>query len=405
MTSVHCTQTYPYPARFVWRFLSDFFTPWHPYMAWCEKLDERTRKFGMTGEEGHYIEQMTHIDHDAYRFDYTMLEGIAAIESYHGAAWVEALENGHSQIVWTAEIGGSEKMTSRVAKGTEAVFQAGLEKLAEMMTAALEIKTEKIAGVPELAVDVAGAGELLLFLHGIGGNRTNWHAQLNSSLATRFQTAALDFRGYGESDLGDDPVTVEAQVSDLLRVLDHFGTEQAHFVGLSYGSWLAACFAHLHPERVKSLTLCAGSTGMSEASAAERSRFEALRLKPMEEGQTPAEIAPTVVEVLSGPEATVESRSALHGSMVAISRETYIAALRCFLSPPFKIDFEAFNFPTLFIAGEHDKLAAPDEMRGVAARVPNGHLAVIQGAGHLINIEKPERFNVVLEERFGESRG
>ena len=396
MTSVHCTQTYPYPARFVWRFLSDFFTPWHPYMAWCEQLDERTRKFGTAGEEGHYIEQITHIDHKACRFGYTMLEGIDVIDSYHGAAWVEPLDGGSSQIVWTAKIGGPEKITSRVAKGTEAVFHAGLNRLAEMMSAALEIKTDTIEGAPELAIDVAGNGELVLFLHGIGGNRTNWHAQLQSNLATSYQLVALDLRGYGESELGSDPVTVEAHVGDMLRVLDHFGVEQAHFVGLSYGSWLAACLAHLHPERVKTLTLCAGSTGMSEASAAERSRFEALRLKPMEEGQTPAEIASKVVDALSGPESTADSRSALHMSMVAISRETYIAALRCFLAPPFKIEFEKFSFPTLFIAGEHDQLASPAEMGGIAKRVPTGRLSVVQGAGHLINIEKPHEFNQTI---------
>ena len=73
-----------------------------------------------------------------------------------------------------------------------------------------------------------------------------------------------------------------------------------------------------------------------------------------------------------------------------------MAALRCFLNPPYKINFEAFDFPTLLIAGEHDKLASPAEMGSVAKRVPNAELAVISGAGHLINIEKPSAFNQQL---------
>lgn len=366
-------------------------------MEWCEKVDSKTRRFGMPGEDGAYVEQLTNFDPGERLFEYKMLEGIDGIDSYRGSAFVESLGDGESLVVWQAQIEAPEGIWERVAAGTEAVFKAGLDELEKIMAHALTIKTEMIEtdGEPTLAVDTAGAGELMLFLHGIGGNRANWHSQLNG-LSLAYQTAALDFRGYGKSELGEQEVDVANQLEDILRVMAHFKAETVHLVGLSYGSWLAACFAQTHPDKIKTLTLCAGSTGMSEASDEERKRFEELRLKPMEAGQTPAEIAPAVVEALSGPESTAESRQSLHDSMVSIPRETYVAALRCFLNPPYKINFEAFDFPTLFIAGEHDRLASPAEMGGVAKRVPNSELAVIPGAGHLINIEKPSAFNLEL---------
>ena len=178
----------------------------------------------------------------------------------------------------------------------------------------------------------------------------------------------------------------------------HFNSEKVHLVGLSYGSWLAACFAHLHPEQVASLTCCAGSTGMSEADSAEINRFRKLRLIPMEAGQTPADIADGVVNFISGSSISDAARAELLASMQAIPRETYVAALRCFLAPPFKIAFEQFNFPTHFIAGEHDKLASPSEMRGVASRVPNACFAIVEDAGHLINLEQPEQFNRLIRQ-------
>ncbi|MEM8861188.1 MAG: alpha/beta fold hydrolase [Chloroflexota bacterium] len=407
MTDVNVTKNYPYPAQFVWRFLSDFFTPWHPMMEWCEKVDSKTRRFGMPGEDGAYVERLTNFDPDERLFEYKMLEGIDGINSYRGSAFVESLGDGESLVVWQAHIVAPSGIGERVAAGTAAVFKAGLDELEKIMATALTIKTEMIEtdGEPTLAVDTAGAGELMLFLHGIGGNRSNWHAQLNA-LSYQFQTAALDFRGYGASELTAkspelaegslNKVTVEDHINDISRVLAHFRAESVHLVGLSYGSWLAACFAQTHPDKIKTLTLCAGSTGMSEASDEERKRFEELRLKPMEAGQTPADIAKGVVEVLSGPESTNESRQQLFDSMVAIPQETYVAALRCFLNPPYKINFETFDFPTLFIAGEHDKLASPAEMGGIAMRVPNAELAVISGAGHLINIEKPSAFSSQL---------
>lgn len=397
MAHVDVFKTYPYPAEFAWHFLSDFFTPWHPMMAWCEQVDERTRKFGMVGEDGAYIEQITELDHKNHSFSYTMLEGISVIDDYQGKAFVESLDGGWSKITWQAEISGPEKIAEKVAAGTTAVFQAGLDTLDSIMMDALEIKTERVAGEPGLAIDFAGAGELVLFLHGIGGDRLNWHGQIEA-LGNRFKCASLDFRGYGKSDLGNGPVTSKGQVEDILRVIAHCNAEKVHLVGLSYGSWLAACFAQHYPDKVKSLSLCAGSTGMSEATDKERRQFEELRLRPLldDMDMTPAYIAPAVVEALSGPNSTSFSRTELLASMQAIPRETYVAALRCFLKPPGKIPFETFDFPTLFVAGEHDKLAAPAEMKAVAQRIPNSRFETIEGAGHLVNIEKPARFNEIL---------
>ncbi|MEM7797719.1 MAG: alpha/beta fold hydrolase [Chloroflexota bacterium] len=395
MSTARSRKTYPYPAEFVWRFVKDFFTPWHPRMSWCEQVDDHTRKFGMVGEDTVYVERLTVFDEAERRFEYEMLEGISGIEQYRGRVFVFPLVDNRAQIIWDAKISGPEAVTKRVAQGTEAVFQAGLDELAELMKAVTTAQTEWIPGSPKLAVDVAGEGDLVLFLHGIGGNRTNWHEQL-SALATSFKTAALDFRGYGLSQLGNDAVTAQRLVDDIRRTLDYFDVQSAHLVGLSYGSWIAACFGQLHPKRVASITFCAGSSGMSEASEAEKGRFKALRLTPMEAGQTPADIASAVVDALSGPEATPESRARLLASMKMIPRETYVAALRCFLNPPFKINFEGFDFPTTFIAGEHDRLASPEEMGSVAQRVPNGKLYVVPRVGHLINVENPRRFTLLL---------
>ena len=46
-----------------------------------------------------------------------------------------------------------------------------------------------------IAYDIVGRGPLLIFLHGIGGNRTNWTSQLES-FGTRFCAVAWDARGY-----------------------------------------------------------------------------------------------------------------------------------------------------------------------------------------------------------------
>ena len=90
-------------------------------------------------------------------------------------------------------------------------------------------------------------GELLLFLHGIGNNRTSWHLQL-PHFASHFTAAAWDARGYGDSDDYEGPLDFHSYGDDVVRVLDHFGVKRAHIVGLSMGGRIAMDLAARYPQ-------------------------------------------------------------------------------------------------------------------------------------------------------------
>ena len=94
--------------------------------------------------------------------------------------------------------------------------------------------TDIIPGSPRIAVDHEGTGPLSIFLHGIGGNRTNWHDQL-AVVGAHFHAVAWDARGYGASDDYDGALDFGDFAVDLARVIDHFGVARAHLVGLSMG--------------------------------------------------------------------------------------------------------------------------------------------------------------------------
>src|SRR5207247_784519 len=82
-----------------------------------------------------------------------------------------------------------------------------------------------ISPAPRLAVDRTGDGPLVVFLHGIDGNRTNWRDQLGV-FAAHFTAAALDARGYGASDDYAGPLAFDDFAGDLRRVLDHYGARR-----------------------------------------------------------------------------------------------------------------------------------------------------------------------------------
>jgi pimeloyl-ACP methyl ester carboxylesterase len=250
-------------------------------------------------------------------------------------------------------------------------------------------------------------GPLILFLHGIGGGRTNWLPQL-SAAAPFARAAALDLRGYGDSRLGPSQSTVDDYCADILRVAESLGATRLVLCGLSYGSWIATSFAMRHPDKLAGLVLSGGCTGMSEAGVEERDAFRQSRQVPLDQGKTPADFAPAVVNVLAGPDAGEDIRQRLFDSMAAIPAATYRDALNCFTNPPERFDFSKLAMPVLMMSGEHDRLAPPAEIRDVAGRIaetaPDASVRfeVIASAGHVCNVERPDAYNAVLTEFLSE---
>lgn len=94
---------------------------------------------------------------------------------------------------------------------------------------------------PRIAVDYLGAGQHIIFLHGIGGNRLNW-ARAMAALSPQFLVMARDARGYGASDDYLGALTDDDFIADFARVLDYFEIDQCHIVGLSMGVSIAIDF-------------------------------------------------------------------------------------------------------------------------------------------------------------------
>jgi pimeloyl-ACP methyl ester carboxylesterase len=126
-------------------------------------------------------------------------------------------------------------------------------------------------------------------------------------------------------------------------------------------------------------------------------------------GQTPADFAPVVLGVISGPNASDDVRQQLLESMSAISVHTYRDALNCFTNPAETFDFSRLTMPVLMMTGEHDRLAPPAEIRGIANRIvdavtvvenqfPDVQFEIIDRAGHVCNLENPQRYNHLLQQ-------
>jgi 3-oxoadipate enol-lactonase len=253
--------------------------------------------------------------------------------------------------------------------------------------------TAYISGTPRLAIDKQGSGPLLVFMHGIGGNRTNWHDQF-ATFATHFTVVSWDARGYGKSEDYDGPLHPIDFSHDLQRLLDHYGTQKAHIAGLSMGGTIAQDFYSLYPERVATLVLCDTSDGLNTTMRPEqREEFIRLRLGPLLAGKEPKDMAPTVADTLIGRQSSRASWQRLVDSMAALHKESYIKTVRANTSRTDYPDARQISVPTLLVFGEDDRLTPPAIGRAMQAKIPGAQLVIIPTAGHLSNIEQPEAFN------------
>jgi 3-oxoadipate enol-lactonase len=252
--------------------------------------------------------------------------------------------------------------------------------------------TDYVPGPPRIAVDHSGAGPLVMLIHGIGGNRSNWHDQL-PVFAAHFHAVSWDARGYGASDDYEGPLDFGDFARDLARVLDYFRSPQAHLVGLSMGGMIAIDFYSRYPERVATLTICDSLAGFNHLTAHQRREFIRLRQEPLLAGKKTSDIAPLVAETLIGRSARPGSFERLVASMSALHKESYLKTIACTTNYRRSFELEKISVPTHVVVGDEDRLTPPAMSLQMAERIPGACLTVIEGAGHLSNIEQPERFN------------
>lgn len=266
------------------------------------------------------------------------------------------------------------------------------------------IEPGSISGQPAVAFDATGAGDLLVFLHGVGADRRVWRRQLEHFGAS-FRAVAWDAPGYGDS--GDfagsggsrRAVTISAFSEALLRLIDYFGAERAHLVGHSMGGVIAQDFYSRHPARVRSLTLANTTRSLRlSMTEAELEAFLEARKTPLEQGASLAELA----RALAGNLLAEEHDPAVHAQVVAclsaLRPQSYIEALEAVTRYRQRIDLGAVTVPTLIVTSDRDRLTPPTEGAEIAARIPRAKHATLAGAGHMSNMEAPDEFNHILGE-------
>ena len=237
----------------------------------------------------------------------------------------------------------------------------------------------------------AGSGNAtpIVFLHGVGSDKSVWHPQL-AHFASERRAIAFDYPGYGDSDSAPSGTTRDDYAGAILSALTALGVERAHVCGLSLGGVVAIALHHATPERCASLVLAdtfarhPDGRGIYERSVAASENMRALA-----EGRADVLLAQPADPAVR--EEVIETMARIDPAAFRIGAEAVWLADQAERAA-------AIHAPTLILCGTKDKVTPPELSRELGQIVPGSRYEAIEHAGHLTNLEQPDAFNRIVEQ-------
>ena len=264
------------------------------------------------------------------------------------------------------------------------------------------------------SVHTAGAGPVLLLIHGMAGSSLTWK-RVVPALAQRFTVVAPDLLGHGESGKprrGEYALGAHANVlRDLLHVLGH---ERATFVGQSLGGGVAMQLAYQYPEHCERLVLV-GSGGLGQDVNV---ILRALSL-PGADYLFPLVCTARLRDAGNGLAAwlhrlglratpVVEEIWRSYASLAdADTRRAFFRTLRAVIDAGGQAVsgrdrlYLTSQVPTLLVWGAEDPIIPVSHAVAAHEAMPGSRLEVFDGVGHFPHCEDPERFVQVLVDFMG----
>lgn len=249
----------------------------------------------------------------------------------------------------------------------------------------------------EIAYDDHGMGLPLLFLHAFPLNRGMWEGQILTLLnEQQFRLVALDWPGFGESDIHRPISTMEQLADDVAGLMDQLGMQRAILCALSMGGYVALAFLRKYPQRVAALILADTKPDAdNEEAKANREKVAQVALEEGTGTLADQQVPRLLADYTRQHHPEVERR--VRQMIEAATAQGIAAASRGMAQRVDATDLLAsISCPTLVIVGEQDVLTPPTLAKAYAARIPGAQFAVIPLAGHLANLEQPEAFYAVM---------
>jgi pimeloyl-ACP methyl ester carboxylesterase len=291
---------------------------------------------------------------------------------------------------------------------------------------AVNSRVVDLAG-PVHYLDFGGTGPTMVLVHGLGGSALNWMA-VGPALARRARVLALDLIGFGRTPPAGRPVTIPAQTDLVDRFITGVAGGQAILVGNSMGGLIAMLQAARAPAQNAALVLAAPAqpalrAGIDLEVLAAFPAYALPRLGKWVVRRRAARLGPErlvaemfrlcCVDPTRVDPAVVAAHVALTTERAATmpwSADAFIDATRSMLAiigrpSGFRAAAQRIAAPTLLVQGTGDRLVPLAASRALAASRPEWTLEVMDGIGHLPQLEAPDAFVAAVDRWTGRRAG
>jgi pimeloyl-ACP methyl ester carboxylesterase len=259
--------------------------------------------------------------------------------------------------------------------------------------------------VTNLAYDVRGSGEAVLFIAGRGGAGRTWHLfQVPAFLAAGYRVITFDNRGIGATENANG-FTAQTMVADTAALIEELGAAPVRIVAVSMGSYIAQELMLSRPELVSRAVLMATRGRHDRAREFFREADRDLADRGV---QLPTEYEAKIRLLESfSPKTLNDDRSVADWiEMFRMWPVRPTPGLRC------QVDaapdgnrlpaYRSITAPVLVIGFADDIVFPPHLGREVADALPSGRYLEIADTGHLGFIERPDAVNAAILKFFAE---
>lgn len=239
----------------------------------------------------------------------------------------------------------------------------------------------------------------IVLLHGVGANSMHWRFQF-AALSDQYRVIAWNAPGYMLSDaLAKDWPDCRDYADALNDFLTALKLDRVNLVGNSFGTRVAQCFAAHYPGRVAKMAFT--GTGIGQRAMADEQKRQIIATRE-------AQIATggfafgARVAALIGSKAPPETAAIVQHTLRATSPRGFMHGVKLALADFYGPDVaDKFDFPVLLIQGSEDKVNPLDKNAALLIKaLPQGRLEVLDGYGHLPEVEAPDIVNRMLKQFF-----
>ena len=256
-------------------------------------------------------------------------------------------------------------------------------------------------------VDTGGdAGRpAMVFVHGLGGAWQNWLLNIPAFMGSH-RVIAPDLPGFGESPMPREEISIKGYARILDGLLGQLGVESAVVVGNSMGGFVAAELALSFATRVERLVLVSAA-GLSiedyapRAAAGRRARVG--RHRDVGSARAAARSSRGRGCAGSGCSCSCATRRSSRPQLTfelarGAGTPGFVPAMKALLSYGFRDQLSRIEVPTLVVWGRNDMLVPRGDAREYVRLIgDNARREMFEDTGHLSMVERPTRFNRLLE--------